>query len=227
MLANRTIGGFLPLSQIGRYVFNIISCTNWRFYEGKISFWCLQNPKGYTIPLDKRLAADGRGLQEVQINDNFAKLSEVTLFVQNVSKFRFSSDPTSSSEMHDEAGTLSCWTQSPRSCRNPCRYPSRATAQCKAGKRSWVEKPGPASSCGSSQSKHRQQNYCRKWRDIFFFWLCLYNLSFTAGAIQSTETVLLKEKETRNSLRDERKRERERERRLDVSLIHAVLHRRP
>jgi SNW domain-containing protein 1 len=26
--------------------------------------------------LDKRLAADGRGLQEVQINDNFAKLSE-------------------------------------------------------------------------------------------------------------------------------------------------------
>ncbi|XWS11210.1 hypothetical protein CRYUN_Cryun38cG0064700 [Craigia yunnanensis] len=34
------------------------------------------NPKGYTIPLDKRLAADGKGLQEVQINENFAKLSE-------------------------------------------------------------------------------------------------------------------------------------------------------
>ncbi|XP_071717304.1 SNW/SKI-interacting protein-like [Rutidosis leptorrhynchoides] len=40
-----------------------------------ISNW--KNPKGYTIALDKRLAADGRGLQEVQINnDNFAKLSE-------------------------------------------------------------------------------------------------------------------------------------------------------
>jgi SNW domain-containing protein 1 len=39
-----------------------------------ISNW--KNPKGYTIPLAKRLAADGRGLQEVQINDNFAKLSE-------------------------------------------------------------------------------------------------------------------------------------------------------
>ncbi|KAF9186609.1 mRNA splicing protein [Haplosporangium sp. Z 767] len=39
-----------------------------------ISNW--KNAKGYTIPLDKRLAADGRGLQEVQINDNFAKLSE-------------------------------------------------------------------------------------------------------------------------------------------------------
>ena len=40
-----------------------------------ISNW--KNIKGYTIPLDKRLAADGRGLQEVQISDNFAKLSEV------------------------------------------------------------------------------------------------------------------------------------------------------
>jgi len=29
-----------------------------------ISNW--KNPKGFTIPLDKRLAADGRGLQEVR-----------------------------------------------------------------------------------------------------------------------------------------------------------------
>ncbi|KAG6335482.1 hypothetical protein ID866_3610 [Astraeus odoratus] len=39
-----------------------------------ISNW--KNNKGYTIPLDKRLAADGRGLQDVHINDNFAKFSE-------------------------------------------------------------------------------------------------------------------------------------------------------
>ena len=39
-----------------------------------ISNW--KNIKGYTIPLDKRLAADGRGLQEVQISDNFPKLAE-------------------------------------------------------------------------------------------------------------------------------------------------------
>jgi SNW domain-containing protein 1 len=39
-----------------------------------ISNW--KNPKGYTIPLDKRMASDGRGLQQVTINDNFAKLSE-------------------------------------------------------------------------------------------------------------------------------------------------------
>jgi len=39
-----------------------------------ISNW--KNNKGYTISLDKRLASDGRGLQETVINDNFAKLSE-------------------------------------------------------------------------------------------------------------------------------------------------------
>ncbi|GAB4821948.1 hypothetical protein N2152v2_008994 [Parachlorella kessleri] len=39
-----------------------------------ISNW--KNAKGYTIPLDKRLAADGRGLQEVAINDQFAKFTE-------------------------------------------------------------------------------------------------------------------------------------------------------
>lgn len=39
-----------------------------------ISNW--KNAKGYTIPLDKRLAADGRGLQQMHINENFAKLAE-------------------------------------------------------------------------------------------------------------------------------------------------------
>lgn len=39
-----------------------------------VSNW--KNAKGYTIPLDKRLAADGRGLQETQINDGFAKFTE-------------------------------------------------------------------------------------------------------------------------------------------------------
>ncbi|XP_060002198.1 SNW domain-containing protein 1-like [Lagenorhynchus albirostris] len=39
-----------------------------------ISNW--KNAKGYTIPLDEHLAADGRGLQTVHINENFAKLAE-------------------------------------------------------------------------------------------------------------------------------------------------------
>mmetsp|Transcript_49921 Transcript_49921/g.78996 ORF Transcript_49921/g.78996 Transcript_49921/m.78996 type:complete len:559 (-) Transcript_49921:61-1737(-) len=39
-----------------------------------VSNW--KNIKGYTIPLDKRLAADGRNLQDVAVNDKFAALSE-------------------------------------------------------------------------------------------------------------------------------------------------------
>lgn len=41
-----------------------------------ISNW--ENPEGYAIPLEKRLAAyNGRGIYDVEINDNFAKVSKV------------------------------------------------------------------------------------------------------------------------------------------------------
>lgn len=39
-----------------------------------VSNW--KNPKGHTIPLDKRLAADGRSLQTTHLNEKFAQLSE-------------------------------------------------------------------------------------------------------------------------------------------------------
>ncbi|KAF2101415.1 hypothetical protein NA57DRAFT_72858 [Rhizodiscina lignyota] len=39
-----------------------------------VSNW--KNPKGFTVPLDKRLAADGRGLRDFEINDNFSKFAE-------------------------------------------------------------------------------------------------------------------------------------------------------
>eukprot|EP00299_Pterocystis_sp_00344_P000122 c10036_g2_i1.p1 GENE.c10036_g2_i1~~c10036_g2_i1.p1 ORF type:complete len:468 (-),score=120.06 c10036_g2_i1:123-1454(-) len=39
-----------------------------------ISNW--KNPKGFTIPLDKRMAADGSGLQQVQMNNGFGQFME-------------------------------------------------------------------------------------------------------------------------------------------------------
>ncbi|QUC20012.1 uncharacterized protein UV8b_04253 [Ustilaginoidea virens] len=39
-----------------------------------VSNW--KNPKGFTVPLDKRLAADGRGLQDISINDKHAQFAE-------------------------------------------------------------------------------------------------------------------------------------------------------
>ena len=45
-----------------------------------------KNTKGYTIPLDKRLAADGRGLQDIQINDNFSKLADALYTTERVAR---------------------------------------------------------------------------------------------------------------------------------------------
>ena len=39
-----------------------------------VSNW--KNPKGFTVPLDKRRAADGRQIQDITINDKFAQFSE-------------------------------------------------------------------------------------------------------------------------------------------------------
>ncbi|KAH6696850.1 SKIP/SNW domain-containing protein [Plectosphaerella plurivora] len=39
-----------------------------------ISNW--KNPKGFAIELDKRLAASGAGMQDIQVNDKFAQLQE-------------------------------------------------------------------------------------------------------------------------------------------------------
>lgn len=53
------------LSKEEKAQWNIPACiSNWK------------NTRGFTIPLDKRLAADGRGLREHSINPNFATLSE-------------------------------------------------------------------------------------------------------------------------------------------------------
>eukprot|EP00948_MAST-09A_sp_MAST-9A-sp1_P003339 g3339.t1 len=46
-----------------------------------VSNW--KNSRGYIIPLDKRMAADGRGLQENTINDNFAKFAEALYVAEN------------------------------------------------------------------------------------------------------------------------------------------------
>lgn len=54
--------------------------ANWKI-PPSISNW--KNAKGYTIPLDKRLAADGRGLQETVISDKFASLSEALLVAES------------------------------------------------------------------------------------------------------------------------------------------------
>mmetsp|Transcript_2959 Transcript_2959/g.4990 ORF Transcript_2959/g.4990 Transcript_2959/m.4990 type:complete len:521 (-) Transcript_2959:368-1930(-) len=49
-----------------------------------ISSW--KNPQGHIIPLDKRLAADGRGLEQKTVSDKFAALSEAMYIAENQSR---------------------------------------------------------------------------------------------------------------------------------------------
>jgi SNW domain-containing protein 1 len=49
-----------------------------------ISGW--KNSKGYTVPLDKRLAADGRGLVVNTVNDKFASLSESLFLAERTAR---------------------------------------------------------------------------------------------------------------------------------------------
>lgn len=55
----------------------------WRI-PSSISNW--KNPKGYTIQLDKRLAADGRGDHDIQLSDEHAKLAEAFAAVEKKSR---------------------------------------------------------------------------------------------------------------------------------------------
>lgn len=46
-----------------------------------VSNW--KNPRGYVVPLDKRVGADGRGLQDVTVSDRFASLAEDLYIAEN------------------------------------------------------------------------------------------------------------------------------------------------
>jgi SNW domain-containing protein 1 len=64
-----------PLSAADQADWDVPPCvSNWK------------NAKGYTIPLDKRLAADGRGLAEVAINDGFAKFAEALYVAEGAAR---------------------------------------------------------------------------------------------------------------------------------------------
>jgi SNW domain-containing protein 1 len=57
--------------------------AEWRV-PPSISNW--KNKRGYTIPLDQRMANDGRGLQEVRVNAGFAKLAEALYIAERVAR---------------------------------------------------------------------------------------------------------------------------------------------
>ena len=69
---NSLSGGYRQPFQTGKIQKVALIIQSYHMIHMESSIYIL----GYTIPLDKRLAADGRGLQSSHINENFAKLSE-------------------------------------------------------------------------------------------------------------------------------------------------------
>ncbi|KAK7245441.1 hypothetical protein RIF29_40287 [Crotalaria pallida] len=158
-----------------------------------ISNW--KNPKGYTIPLDKRLAADGRGLQEVQINDNFAKLSEALYVAEQKAREAVAMRSMVQKEMllkekerkEQELRALAQKARSERTGVAPpaaaVPIPSERNSMDDADMRDDYERP---------REREREKNYPKESRE-------------------EREERLHREK-----IREERRKERERERRLEA-----------
>ncbi|GAB4857640.1 hypothetical protein Ancab_015546 [Ancistrocladus abbreviatus] len=155
-----------------------------------ISNW--KNPKGYTIPLDKRLAADGRGLQEVQINDNFAKLSEALYVAEQKAR---------------EAVAMRSKVQKEMMMKEKERKEQelRALAQKARAERTGAAPPAAAIPLPSDKNMmddtdmRMDYEHGREQRDI-----------------QRETKEEREERLQREKIREERRRERERERRLEA-----------
>ncbi|GAV89766.1 SKIP_SNW domain-containing protein [Cephalotus follicularis] len=155
-----------------------------------ISNW--KNPKGYTIPLDKRLAADGRGLQEVQINDNFAKLSEALYVSEQKAREAVAMRSKVQKEMmmkekERKEQELRALAQKARSERTGAVAPAA------------VPFPSERSSMDGTDIQGDYERVREKERDV------------PKETREERESRLQREK-----IREERRRERERERRLEA-----------
>ncbi|GMN42060.1 hypothetical protein TIFTF001_011283 [Ficus carica] len=155
-----------------------------------ISNW--KNPKGYTIPLDKRLAADGRGLQDVQINDNFAKLSEALYVAEQKAREAVSMRSKVQKEMlmkekEKKEQELRALAQKARSERTGAAPPSAVPMPSEKSTVDVADTRGDY-----DRPRDREPDYPRETRE-------------------EREERLQREK-----IREERRRERERERRLEA-----------
>lgn len=164
-----------------------------------ISNW--KNPKGYTIPLDKRLAADGRGLQDIQINDNFAKLSEALYVAEQKAREAVAVRSKVQKEMmmkekEKKENELRMLAQKARS--------ERTVGVPSAGGMSMPSERGGANDGDMSVEYERESVRDQRVRDE----------RVRDAPKESREER--EERQRREKIREERRRERERERRLEA-----------
>ena len=125
-----------------------------------VSNW--KNPKGYTVPLDKRLAADGRGLQDVTINDKFASFAEALSTAdrharEEVSQRQRMQQRLAEKEKEQKEENLRMLAQKAREGRDADRQPRRESVASRSRSRSVDSR----SSYSSHSSRSRSRSHSR------------------------------------------------------------------
>jgi len=184
-----------------------------------ISNW--KNSKGYTIPLDKRLAADGRSLQDVQINDQFAKFSEALYVaeqkaresVEMRAKIQRELAMKEKEKKEEQLRELAMQARMERARPVPERYPGPPSEgapkglqpAANGGEMSYPPPP-PLSGRGAPTGKvgDEDEREPARSRD-----------TSQVRVDESKEERLARQR--RDEIREERRRERDRERRLEAS----------
>lgn len=126
-----------------------------------VSNW--KNPKGFTVPLDKRLAADGRGLQDVTINDKFAQLSEALSTAERhardeVSQRQRMQQRLAEKEKQEKEDHLRLLAQKAREDREADRAPRRESRSERSRSRSADSRSSYSSFSSRSRSRSRSRS---------------------------------------------------------------------
>ena len=129
-----------------------------------VSNW--KNPKGYTVPLDKRLAADGRGLQDVTINDKFAQFAEALHTADRhardeVQQRQRMQQRLAEKEKEAKEDHLRMLAQKAREEREADRQPQRQSVDARSRSRSADSRSSYSSHSARSRSRSRSRSQDR------------------------------------------------------------------
>ncbi|KAK5166485.1 mRNA splicing protein [Saxophila tyrrhenica] len=121
-----------------------------------VSNW--KNPKGYTVPLDKRLAADGRGLKEVTINDRFAQFAEGLSTAdrharEEVQQRQRMQQRLAEKEKQEKEDKLRMMAQKAREDREAAAAPRRESGNARSRSRSMDSRSSYSSASSRSRSR--------------------------------------------------------------------------
>ncbi|KAK7430332.1 mRNA splicing protein [Neonectria magnoliae] len=138
-----------------------------------ISNW--KNPKGFTVPLDKRLAADGRGLQDLAISDKHAQFAEAVKMAERhareeVQQRAMMQQRLAEKEKAQKEDNLRDLAQKAREERASARRPRRDSrtsrdSRSRSRSRSYSESESDASDSEDSGVRERVRARQEKQRD--------------------------------------------------------------